>query len=263
MRAALLAAVILAFPASAHADTFYGGAAFKDGRQSGPAIGLVAKADGGVAANVSFTYGCGKARIYDVVVQLKGRLKGTTFTAKGKRRLAKPGGLVRFTLTGTVAPDSVTGRLKLRNHCGSPTRSVVLRTAAAPAGAPAVPAPGALFYGLTNAIDHGIRTPVTFRVAKNGRLLALTWASMRCGEVTEPVSNASPSAAIKPDGSFSRNEGFTVRYADGSRDRFKVIFNGRFLADGATGTLRIRVTQHFRHGTAHCDTGPLTWTARG
>ena len=53
-----------------------------------------------------------------------------------------------------------------------------------------------------------------------------------------------------------------MRYKDGSVERYRVNVAGRFLADGATGTLRIRFT--YRDGKAHgsCDTGAVNWAAR-
>ena len=44
-------------------------------------------------------------------------------------------------------------------------------------------------------------------------------------------------ATIKPDGTFSRTETYTIRY-NGPDERYRVTFSGRFLADGAVGTLR-------------------------
>ena len=52
-----------------------------------------------------------------------------------------------------------------------------------------------------------------------------------------PLYNHSPTAKIKPDGTFSRTESFTIQYTDGSSERYRVSFKGRFLADGVIGTL--------------------------
>jgi hypothetical protein len=60
-----------------------------------------------------------------------------------------------------------------------------------------------------------------------------------------------------------RNERFTLRFDDGSSDRYRVTFAGHFLADGAAGTLRVRM--HTRQRGKHfypCDSGTQTWTAR-
>ena len=53
-----------------------------------------------------------------------------------------------------------------------------------------------------------------------------------------------------------------MRYKDGSVERYRVNVAGRFLADGVTGTLRIRFT--YRKGRTHgsCDTGAVSWAAR-
>ena len=51
-------------------------------------------------------------------------------------------------------------------------------------------------------------------------------------------------------------ETFTIRYTDGSRERYRVSFKGRFLADGVTGTLRARM-QTRKPGKRYypCDSG--------
>jgi hypothetical protein len=41
--------------------------------------------------------------------------------------------------------------------------------------------------------------------------------------------------------SFAKPERYAIRYKDGTTDRFRISFAGRFLGDGAVGTLRARV----------------------
>ena len=139
----------------------------------------------------------------------------------------------------------------------------MLHTESAPAGAPA-PAAGTLFAGLTGQAAGGVRLPVALRVTKNGRVYGYWQAMMKCGpKASIPLCNQSPTTTVKPDGTFSRSETYTIRYTDGSSDRYRVNFNGRFLADGATGTLRARM-QTRKKGTSYypCDSGTQTWTAR-
>jgi hypothetical protein len=257
-----LVAFALSAPA-AQADTAYGGAVAKGGRQTGPAIGLLVQANGNVRARVMFTYRCKRRTlIYNQVVKVAGRANGASFTADGSRRLSGGAGRVRFTLTGTLAPDTATGKLRMRNGCVNRTQAFVLRAAPAPGGAPVVPPSGMLLYGLTSQTVSGLPLPLTVRVTKQGRVYVYEYGRASCGGFSWEVSNAMSSTAIKPDGTFARTEHWSIRYRDGSRERYTVNSTGRFLADGATGTFRIRLT--YRKGRVHerCDTGVINWTAR-
>ncbi len=246
----------------ARADTFYGGTAVKNGVQNGPAIGLTLKADGSIAGRVRLTYGCGrKVTIYNVVVAVKGRANGAAFTASGKTR-ESGAGTIRYTLTGTLAPDSATGRIKLLNRCGNRTRDFTLRAAAAPAGAPAKPAPSSSYFGTTSQTAAGTPLPIFLRVAKNGRVYVNSYTAAACRGFKLNAADSTPSRVVRADGSFTSNQRYTVRYKDGSVERYRVNVAGRFLADGVTGPLRIRFT--YRKGRTHgsCDTGAVSWAAR-
>ena len=109
-----------------------------------------------------------------------------------------------------------------------------------------------------------MRLPVAVRVAKNGRMYSFWQVTMRCGpKAVVAFGNVTPTTTVKADGTFSRNETFTIRYADGSSERYRVSFKGRFLADGAVGTLRARM-QTRKKGKRYypCDSGTQTWAAR-
>src|SRR4051794_334742 len=140
--------LLLSGASTARADTFYGGSAVRNGVQKGAGVALVVHPDGRVAARAYLTYGCRRVRIYNVVVPLRGRVSGETVKASGKirRRGART---IRYTLTGTITPDAITGKLKLSNHCGRTTRDLVLRAMAAPAGAPVAAPRASTLYGLT------------------------------------------------------------------------------------------------------------------
>ena len=75
--------------------------------------------------------------------------------------------------------------------------------------------------------------------------------------------NVTPATTVRPDGSFSRTERFTIRYTDGSTERYRVKFSGRFLADGAVGTLSARM-QAYERGKRYypCFSGTQSWVAR-
>ena len=67
---------------------------------------------------------------------------------------------------------------------------------------------------------------------------------------------------VRADGSFAREERFSIRYSDGLI-RYRASFAGRFATDGATGTLRLRTREFNRRGklTARCGSGTRTWNA--
>ena len=128
----------------------------------------------------------------------------------------------------------------------------------APAGAPALPARGTLLHGLSAQTAAGVRLPVSIRVATNGRLYAAWSAVLDCGNFTVPLRNEAPPTTVKPDGTFSRSETFTVRYRGGYSERYRVNFSGRFLADGAVGTLRARMQAPPAGGASSAATPALT-----
>jgi hypothetical protein len=221
--------------------------------------------DGRITGRLGSGYTCGKRSFVNRSVKLTGTTRdGVSFSATGTTRLSGKGP-VRYTVTGSLTPDTATGTLKEgRKGCPNYSFGILLHTESAPAGAPAVPVPSTLFAGLTAQSTGGVRLPVALRTTKNGKVLAYWLASMRCGpKAVVPLYNQSPTATIKPDGTFSRNEAFTVKYSDGSSERFRVSFKGRFLADGAVGTLRAR-SQLRKKGKRYfpCDSGTQAWAAR-
>ncbi len=261
------AALLAAAPATAVADTHYGGSGvYKATQLTSPSASVVLHDDGRISARLAVGVRCGKIFTSGVVVRLRGRINGGSFTASGRARWSGIG-TMRFTLTGTLAGDSGTARARLRTRRGcrdirySP---IALRTQSAPAGAPAVPAPGSLFFGLTNQTVGGTRMPVAVRVAKNGRVYAYWQAGMNCrGQGTIPVFNVTPTTRVRPDGTFSRRETYTVRYTDGYSERYRVRFTGRFLADGVVGTLNARMQGHKRgRRYVPCSSGVQSWAAR-
>jgi hypothetical protein len=256
---------LLAAAPPAHADTQYGGNATRSNAPNGPSITLIRHDDGRVTGRMAVHYTCRDRSMLNRIVRLSGTTPdGVSFTATGKTTLGGKG-VIRFTMTGAIAPDAVTGKLvSTLKSCPKATRDIVLRTESAPAGAPAVPGASTLFAGLTGQTTGGFRLPVALRVTNKGGVRGSWQATMKCGpKAIAPMFNFSPTAAIKADGSFSRSEAYTVRYNDGSSERFRVSFKGRFLADGAVGTLRAR-SQLRKKGKRYypCDSGTQTWAAR-
>jgi hypothetical protein len=265
MRLLLIAVAALALAApAAQADTFYGGSGLRKQRVRTASISLVAKDNGTVVGRIAFGYRCHKHSDGELVAHVAGRLNGASFTATGRTRLRGVGKL-RWTLTGTVTPDAATGKARMRagKGCGSFTNDFTARTASAPVGAPAKPAPGTSFHGLTPQVVGGLRLAVSVQVAGNGRVYSIFAAAMNCHGKVIPIAWTTPTAAVRADGSFTRNEKFTAHYRGGYSERYRMTFSGRFLSDGAVGTLRIRMQAH-EHGKRYfpCDSATQNWAAR-
>ena len=173
-------------------------------------------------------------------------------------------GRLRFTLTGTLAPDAVSGKVKLSvRGCRGFTRSISLRARARPSARP----PRHRVDGVHRPEQPGrgrVRLPVALRVAANGRVYGIWTATMKCGpKAVVAMGSSIPPTTVKPDGTFLDDKPYTIRYTDGSSDRFRIRFEGRFVADGAVGTLRARMqTRKKGHRYYPCDSGPQTWAAR-
>jgi hypothetical protein len=264
-RVLVVAGVLLALAApAARADVHYGGTALVRSEPLWPTMSLVHRDNGTVAARVGFAFACRGVRNWNLVARLTGKVNAAAFTATGSTRLRSI--RMRFTLTGTLAPDSATGTVRMRARgCRGYTRKFVMRTESAPAGPPAQPAANSLLNGLTSQRAAGVRLPVTLRVARNGRVYAVYHAGMDCrGQGTIPAMITTPTMAVRADGSFSRRRfSFTVPFTDGYRERYTISFSGRFLADGAVGTLSARMLGHKRgRRYVPCVSGTQTWAAR-
>lgn len=266
MRAVLVAAALLALSApAAQADTNYGGAAVDEGSLAPPLIGLVRHDDGRIGARLALTYQCRDHLDVNVVARLTGKTTdGVNFSATGSTRMRGLGRL-RFTLTGTLAPDAVNGKVKLTvRGCRGFTYPISLRNESAPAGAPAAPPKATMFYGLSSQAASGFRLPVALRVAANGRVYGYWTATMKCGpKAVLAAAGAMPQTTLKPDGTFLDDKPYSIRFTDGSSQRFRVRFEGRFVADGVVGTLRARMQIRKKgHSYYPCDSKTQTWAAR-
>jgi hypothetical protein len=250
---------------TAQADTLYAGTGVYKGNQpTQPSFSLLRRDNGEIVARAVLSVRCRGYADYNLVIRLKGSTAdGVNFTASGKTKLGPPGS-VRITLTGTLAPDAVAASAKVtKPGCKGYTQPVALRTESAPAAAPAVPAAGTVMHGMTSqAAGGGLRLPVSLRVTKAGKVYASWQATMKCGSVTLPVLDLTPSRKIKADGTFGGTQSYTIRYR-GHSERYRVTFKGQFLADGVRGTLRARM--QYRDGKRSyvpCVSGAQTWAAR-
>jgi hypothetical protein len=259
------AALGLSAPA-AQADTQYGGTGLYKGKSpAAPSITLLRRDNGQIAVRLMISTSCRNYANYNLVVRLKGSTPdGVSFSASGKATLIHARD-IRVTVTGTLAADSVTGSARVRkpSGCKGYTQPFVLRTESAPAGAPVVPGPGAVMQGFTSQAAGGMRLPVSLRTTKNGRVYAVWQSIMKCGSLRIPLIDFTPSRKIHPDGSFGGTESYVGRYR-GYTEHYRVTFNGRFLADGVTGTLRARVyyKETGKRRSVNCVSGTQTWTAR-
>jgi hypothetical protein len=250
---------------AARADTQYGGTGLYKGTvPAAPSISLLRRDNGQIAGRIMLSARCRGYANYNMVIRVSGSTPdGASFTASGRSRLGRAG-LVRVRLTGTLAPDSVSGTANVRTpaRCRDWKNPFVLRTESAPAGAPAVPAPGTLMQGFTSQSAAGLRLPVSLRVAKNGRVYAVWQSIMRCGRAAIALVDYTPSRKVNADGTFGGSQSYVGRYR-GYTEHYRVTFKGQFRADGVTGTLRARVYYKSRRGrSANCVSGTQTWSAR-
>jgi hypothetical protein len=198
--------------------------------------------------------------------------RGTSVQRVGRRaRLA-----VAWTVDGRLSGGRATGTLRVggvRRNSGrsrkcavKPNRAFDVRLAGPPAGGPAQPQSRAFYAGTSSyVLFDGMQAPVMLRATKDARKVAAQWTiAGKCGRgPREPFVNLTPPMRVRPDGSFSRKERFSVRYTD-ALVRYRASFSGRLASDGATGTLRMRTRVYNRRGTklrTRCDSRVRTWNA--
>lgn len=276
---------VLAIAAPAGAQSFGGGllpaASGKPGGYT-PTIGIVLQPRGSqIAIRFDTSMRCGP-HVEDLVGRAVVPFDGRSFRAKKLHwqfgLAGPPRNRVTFSwrLRGTVSGAFARGRLKVtgtRHYNGRSwrcDRKTKRRWAArvegpAPTGAPTPPA-RAGFGGLSDIdIGAGLRGAVIMRVSRTAKKVGARWtARAACGKGS-PVTfvNYTPPMRIRPDGSFSRAERFSVRYSDGLL-RYRVRFAGRVSGDAANGTLRLRVRIYSPGGKrlrTRCDSGLHSWSA--
>jgi hypothetical protein len=202
---------------------------------------------------------------------------GTNFSFQGSGRVAlrRRGRLdYTWTVTGQISGGTGTGTLhvtgvrrrggKARKCTRKADRAFVVKHSAALAGGPAMPAPRAFYAGTSDfEIFDRIHSPVILRATKDGKRIAGQWTiATKCGRGRgEAFVNFSPPMRVRPDGTFSRKERFSVEYGT-ELVRYRATFSGRIHADGATGTMRLRTRVYNRRGTklrTRCDSGNRIW----
>jgi len=251
-------AAFTASASAAHADTQYAGTGAKGTKPRTPLLSLTAHDDGRVTGRVSFAYRCHGLLNYNLIARVSGRANGAAFTLTGKTRLGSR--KIRFTVTGTLAPDAATGTIRLRARgCRGYANPFTLRTPSAPGGVPTKPAPNQLMLGMSSQSAGGAAMPVYARVTNAGRVYVVYAAWLSCGRAHFQRVTVSGSMKVKADGTFHSAGAYTLRFVKGPSERVHIKLRGQFLADGVKGTLNVRSTAR---GYRPCTSGTQTWAAR-
>jgi outer membrane protein assembly factor BamB len=258
-------------PGTAPVEHYVGGRA--PSRRAPGLVVTLARTGSHVRARVGFSLRCRRTNYPFVVSRPTGSTDGTTFTAAARTRVAR-GLWARVDIRGSFTGGRMTATSRLRvdrrrggtRGCrGGRSGRLRLRREQAPAGQP-VPraANGTALLGSSDQRDGELPLGAVLRVVDRGRRIAATWQALaRCRRGSLPIDNHSRAMRITRKGTFRRRERFTIRYRDGSRDRYRISFGGQLLSDGAVGTLRVRVSIVTRRGRtlARCDSGVRRWAA--
>ena len=134
-----------------------------------------------------------------------------------------------------------------------------------PAGAPAPPQARSTYHGLTfEAAD--VPRPFVLRVGGGARrvVVSVFEYTRHCARQSFFLNDITPGARIRADGTFAIRERFTLPFLR-SRERFRVRVDGRFVAGGVTGVLRVTTVTR-RRGSGRvvdrCDTGQVGFDAQ-
>jgi len=247
------------------AGTHYGGgAAYKGNRSANPVFSLAVKPNGQIVGRAAQAINCHGQSWNPLYVRLAGTAQGAAISVSGRTRV--PGlGYLRISLTGTADGQAATGTVSVREprRCKHWSFPFVLHTDSAPAGPPAVPGL-AMFTGLTSQSAGGVRLPISVSTTHTGKVWAQWDALLSCHPGSYAMSNLSPLTKIRPDGTFTRSERFTIRYRGGYKNHYRVTFAGAFHSDGVSGTLKARMlTTKPGRRYRPCVSGTQTWAARG
>jgi hypothetical protein len=251
VRAAVVLAAVLLWPASASAAD-YGG-----GRVSDTVITLRTNADSVVVrANLVARCGAGAVRqrvplAPDGSFSLAATVRGRAPDDRRVRRIA------RLAIGGQVAGATATGtaRLRLTFRRG---RRVVGRCASGERRWRA----GSDYHGLAS-FDGG-RRPRAFMLDREGSAVtaAMFEYRLRCRNGTTERINVMPGGRVAADGRFELQERFTLHFED-ARERFRVVVRGRFTTTGVGGRLRVSSVARSPAGRVidRCRTGPVSFSA--
>jgi hypothetical protein len=257
----------------------YGGGAIKAGSRAGHTstgsswMWARVGADGHARIGGRVNLGCGLA-VFDGEVT---PAADGSFAFTRSRRYRSRGHRLRAIVTvrgrfdGAAASGRILAGLRNRHPDGKVRRCATSRRGARwqlrqPA-APSAPAPAqarATYRGLTSQSGSEPR-PFLLRVARAGdRIVTSVFEYTRaCRKGEFFLNDVSPGARIRPDGTFTIREGFTLPYVRND-ERFRIRIDGQFRAGAVAGTLRVTTVLRRRGSgrvTDRCDTGPLTFSA--
>lgn len=279
---AVLLAVGLASDTSAQSPSTFGGGRLPPfsakPRAYVPTVGVSLQPRGSqIAVRFDTTLLCGKDT-FDVTGRKLVAFDGTSFsaTAASIQNVARGRLAFEWTMSGTISGSAASGTLRIagvrrvsgrkRSCARKPTRAFQARLTGTPAGAAARPRPRGLYLGTSSfEIVDRLQAPVVLRAGTTGGRVAARWtiaATCRRGPRQQFV-NLTPLTRVRDDGTFARSERFLIRYQD-AVIRYRVRFGGRFVGDGASGTLRLRARVYNRSGKrlrTRCDSGTRTWNA--
>jgi hypothetical protein len=250
VRAAVVLAAVLLWPASASADDLGGG------RAPDTVVTLRTSVDGVVVrAHVLARCGAGAVRrrvalaadgSFSVAATVRGR-------APDDRRVRR---IARLVVAGRVAGAAATGTARVRltfrrggrvvGRCATGERSWRAATG---------------LYGLTS---DRVGRPRAFLLERDGRRIAAAVFEyrLRCRDGASERINVTPGGRVAADGTFALRERFTLRFAD-ARERFRVKVRGRFTASGVVG--RVSVTSLARSPAGRvidrCRSAPASFAA--
>jgi hypothetical protein len=170
---------------------------------------------------------------------------------------------------GAVGAGTVRARVRDRTPRGAVQRCATRR--ARPwkvhlrpvPGAPAPPQPGGIYLGLTSQAG-GVPKPFLLRLNGSGTRVgvAIFDYTRQCRKGGISLNNFTPGGPIRPDGTFTLRERYGLPFRGGIRERFRIRVDGRFTAQGVTGSLRVATVAR-RGGRVidRCDTGQVGFTA--
>ena len=188
-----------------------------------------------------------------------------TAGARPRGRAALDLGFEGPTASGTLR---FTAKYKTRGRtvtCDE-TLPVSLRSAAPDPGTAGPPPAGAVLFGTGSAAYRGAPVPVGLKVSADGRRVdpTLVGVPLRCRSVdlTDYLLNTSPRITIGGDGTFRSRETFSLRFKGGGRTSTTFKLDGRFTAQGATGTYSASsVARTPGRKSVRCSSGEVTFSA--
>jgi hypothetical protein len=154
---------------------------------------------------------------------------------------------------------------RVQSRCTIRPQGFQLRARSAESGAGAARA-GTVYNGLTGQRANRPR-PFLLRVSRNGHRVVTSIFQYRrscLGGRRYSLSNISPGARIRADGSFSRSERFSIPFSN-AVERFRVRVHGRFTPGGVSGTLSVTSIARRRSDGAvidRCRTGRVGFSAQ-